>query len=213
MNDAVDQLSSAASSLLGLTSVVVFLFLIDYAARMLRPVSIVADVGELGLAVIRSVYPAPTGRLHRKDVAAPAWRRKDRGQAGILGVVLAVGPKQLVAAGPGGRWPHRIRSASGGFRRGGRSPVSSVRRRQRHQRTTDLQATVALGIERTMEQDPVLCLPHPGGHCDQGLVGGDQRPDDRRARDRPVAPSAAPGRPAGAARRASCDDDAGRAPC
>ena len=70
MNDAVDQLSTAASSLLGLTSVVVFLFLIDYAARMLRPVSIVANVGGLGLRVIRSVYPASTGRLHRKEAAA-----------------------------------------------------------------------------------------------------------------------------------------------
>ena len=35
---------------------IVFLYLIDYAARLLRPVSLVYRVGESGIGVIKSVY-------------------------------------------------------------------------------------------------------------------------------------------------------------
>ena len=45
---------------LGLTSIVVFLYLIDHAARMLRPINLVRRVGEDGMAVIESLYPEPT---------------------------------------------------------------------------------------------------------------------------------------------------------
>src|SRR6516225_1666820 len=41
---------------LSITSIAAFLYLIDYAARLLRPVSIVWRVGEAGLAVIEDVY-------------------------------------------------------------------------------------------------------------------------------------------------------------
>ena len=43
--------------MLGLVCLAAFLFLIDYAARLLRPVSLVKRVGDAGLAVIESVYP------------------------------------------------------------------------------------------------------------------------------------------------------------
>jgi hypothetical protein len=39
--------------------VVVFLFLIDHAARLLRPVSIVGRIAHQGLKVIDDVYPNP----------------------------------------------------------------------------------------------------------------------------------------------------------
>ena len=55
----VPRLVMWASAILGLGSVMAFLFLIDYAARLLRPVSILWRVGEEGLAVIESVYPKP----------------------------------------------------------------------------------------------------------------------------------------------------------
>ena len=48
-----------AAAILGLASIMAFLFLIDYAARLLRPVSILWRVGEKGLSVIESVYPKP----------------------------------------------------------------------------------------------------------------------------------------------------------
>jgi uncharacterized membrane protein len=54
------QLVLFVAGLLGLLSIAAFLYLIDYAARLLRPVSILSRVGEDGLAVIEAVYPQPT---------------------------------------------------------------------------------------------------------------------------------------------------------
>ena len=45
------------AAVLGFISVPVFLFLIDYTARLLRPVSILCRVGEEGIAVIERIYP------------------------------------------------------------------------------------------------------------------------------------------------------------
>ena len=59
--------STLVASLLGLVSLAAFLFLIDYAARMLRPVSILWMVGEKGRAIIRSVYP----QVKETGAAAP----------------------------------------------------------------------------------------------------------------------------------------------
>ncbi len=54
-----DQLVLFVAALLGLFSMAAFLYLIDYAARLLRPVSILSRVGEGGLTVIEAVYPQP----------------------------------------------------------------------------------------------------------------------------------------------------------
>src|SRR5689334_4011153 len=55
----IPQFATLITGMLGLACLATFLFLIDYAARMLRPVSLVRRIGEEGLAVIRSVYPDP----------------------------------------------------------------------------------------------------------------------------------------------------------
>ena len=57
METTVHQLVAFVVGLLGLICIVAFLFLIDYAARMLRPVSLVGRVGKYGLKVMESVYP------------------------------------------------------------------------------------------------------------------------------------------------------------
>jgi hypothetical protein len=49
------------AALWGLVSVVAFLFLIDYAARLLRPLSIVRRMAEQGLKVFADVYPEAAG--------------------------------------------------------------------------------------------------------------------------------------------------------
>src|SRR5688572_32783446 len=50
-------LTVAIVALLGIACMATFLFLIDYAARLLRPVSILGRVGASGLRVIQSIYP------------------------------------------------------------------------------------------------------------------------------------------------------------
>ena len=60
------------AGLLGFCSIAAFLYLIDYAARLLRPVSIIWRVGEQGRAVIESVYP----QLHEDVGVATGPRQK-----------------------------------------------------------------------------------------------------------------------------------------
>jgi uncharacterized membrane protein len=158
MKDTVDQLDLFVAGLLGTASVMVFLYLIDYAARLLRPVSIVRRVGEAGLGVIRSVYPAPTAGEHANEPARP---REAAARVvlheGVSGVVLAVDFAGLV----------RLARAADGviefvpgvgdflgvdeplFRLYGGAAAIDERR---------LRGKVALGSERTMEQDPTFAL-------------------------------------------------------
>src|SRR6478672_145805 len=62
---------------LGIASITAFLFLIDYTARLLRPVSIVRRIGEEGIRVIEKVYPARLGTfdvLGKPEVNGPVVR-------------------------------------------------------------------------------------------------------------------------------------------
>jgi uncharacterized membrane protein len=52
---AVPQLLAFIAGFLGFICIAAFLFLIDYAARMLRPVSLVRQIGECGLSTIKEI--------------------------------------------------------------------------------------------------------------------------------------------------------------
>src|SRR5262245_58983611 len=98
MDTQVYHLVAEIAGFLGFCSVAAFLYLIDYAARLLRPVSIVWRIGEAGRAVIESVYanPAkPTGSTRPDDTLPPPDRIiLHRGKSGI---VLAVNLEDLLA--------------------------------------------------------------------------------------------------------------------
>jgi uncharacterized membrane protein len=154
MNDAVDQLNAAVTMLLGILSVVAFLFLIDYAARMLRPVSIVANVGNLGLDVIRSVYPDNTKRPRRKGRRsvrqAPARTVVNTGSSGV---VLAVRTGQLVALARNADGLIEVVPQVGDFLAAD-EPLFRLYGGASAVRDADLRETIAIGVERTMDQDP-----------------------------------------------------------
>ncbi len=63
MDDVVHQFNTFIAVACGLLSLMVFLYLIDYAARLLRPVSLVERVGELGVE-------RHSGGLSAQDTAA-----------------------------------------------------------------------------------------------------------------------------------------------
>jgi uncharacterized membrane protein len=156
--ETVHQFVILVTGVLGLLSIVIFLFLIDYAARMLRPISIVRRVGMSGLAVIESVYPEPMRGLRP---VAPSSRlpSPDRtvAHAGTSGVVLAVDLEGLAA---------RARRANGIIefvpQVGDFVAVDEVLfRLYDGARAIDdrtLRGAVALGSERTMEQDPTFAF-------------------------------------------------------
>ena len=88
----------AITWVLGITSIAAFLFLIDYMARLLRPISIVWRIGEQGIAVIETVYPgsvdAPRIPCERQTPGPVARTVEHRGGSAI---VLAVNLKALVS--------------------------------------------------------------------------------------------------------------------
>lgn len=55
--DTIPRSLVSMTGILGLLSVLVFMFLIDHAARLLRPVNIVWRIAQQGLQVIDNVYP------------------------------------------------------------------------------------------------------------------------------------------------------------
>jgi uncharacterized membrane protein len=86
---SVHQLVAFVVGLLGLICIVAFLFLIDYAARMLRPVSLVRRVGEYGLEVIKSVYPeqsteAQSIAASQQNLGPPKRTILHRGKSAIV---------------------------------------------------------------------------------------------------------------------------------
>ena len=75
--------------LLNLTSIGAFLYLMDYAARLLRPITILWRLGEQGLQVINQIYPSPIkGTLTPSPpmpvLGAPAREIPHRGKSAII---------------------------------------------------------------------------------------------------------------------------------
>ena len=94
----VHQLIAFVVGLLGLISIVAFLFLIDYAARLLRPVSLVARVGKYGLEVIESVYPEQSSEAQSIATSPQNPRPVERTilHRGKSAIVVAVNVPALV---------------------------------------------------------------------------------------------------------------------
>jgi hypothetical protein len=96
----VYQLPLIIAAVLALLCFAAFLYLIDYAARLLRPISILTQVGNVGLGVIESVYPdlslgpgMPPSQ--RQKFGPPAQVIYHRGTSGII---LAANLETLKAA-------------------------------------------------------------------------------------------------------------------
>jgi len=156
MQELVPQLDTFIAALLGVFSLMVFLFLIDYAARLLRPVAIVARVGQFGIGVIKKVYPERSTRP-RPVVPAAALGSPSRVvvHPGSSGVVLAVDVKGLV---------EQARLANGviefiplvGDFLAVDEPLFRLYRGADAIDDDRLLGAVALGSERTMDQDPTF---------------------------------------------------------
>jgi uncharacterized membrane protein len=100
LESKVYQLPLIIAAILALLCFAAFLYLIDYAARLLRPISILTQVGNVGLAVIESVYPdlsrgpgIPPGQRHKLD---PPQRVISH--HGTSGIILAANLDRLRAA-------------------------------------------------------------------------------------------------------------------
>jgi uncharacterized membrane protein len=145
--------------ILGLASIATFLFLIDYAARLLRPVSIVWRLGEEGLAVIKHVYPNtvevvpdPTPPPQRLGVPLRVLLHP-----GPSGVVLAVNLEALIDHARTADGVIEVVPQVGDFLATG-EPVFRLHGSAADIDERSLTALVALGAERTIEQDAAFAF-------------------------------------------------------
>ena len=156
--ETVNQFNFFIAAVLGLASIVIFLYLIDHAARMLRPISIVRRVGKDGIAVIESVYPKPTtGLLPVKSSLRPASPDRTVAHAGISGVVLAVDLAGLAVQARRVNGIIEFVPQVGDFVAVD-EPLFRLYRGAGAIDDRTLRGAVALGSERTIEQDPTFAF-------------------------------------------------------
>jgi uncharacterized membrane protein len=142
---------------LGILCFAAFLYLIDYAARLLRPISIVTLVGKEGLAVIESVYPDPSlgpNQMKSQHHKLGTPHRVIQHQ-GTSEIILAVNLRKLIAEAERSNGVIEFVPQIGDFIAvdeplfklyGGASSLDE----------RILRSTVACGPERTIEQDPTF---------------------------------------------------------
>ena len=157
--DAVPHFIVSLAAVIGLISTVAFLFLIDYAARMLRPVAIVWRVGEQGLRVIRDVYPesidAAGAILVAPRALGPSQRTVEH--HGTSAIVLAVNLKRLIAEARKMDGIIELVPRIGDFVAVG-DPLFHLRGGATAIDDGTLRGQVAFGRERTIEQDTTFAF-------------------------------------------------------
>ena len=154
----VQDLVTLITAALGAACMATFLFLIDYAARLLRPVSILARVGDEGHRVIDAVYPNPVRErpdTGRSSPAVPDKMRRVVAHEGTSEVLLAIDLDTVV------REARRTNGVIEFVPRVGDFVATDetlfvLYGNATAADDTRLRAAVALGRERTMEQDPLF---------------------------------------------------------
>ena len=155
MGDTVPHFAVSIAWVLGIASIAAFLFLIDYTARLLRPISIVRLIAEQGIKAIEFVYPDPIEvprvieRRHTAGVAARVIEHQGSSAIVLLRslVSMAQGADGVVELVP--RVGDFVAKGDPLFRlHGGANWIGEKR----------LRAQVAFGSERTIDQDPAFAF-------------------------------------------------------
>jgi uncharacterized membrane protein len=159
MDQEVHQLVMLLAMLFGILSFSAFFFLIDYASRLLRPISILAHVGSYGLSVVESVYPTPSlasdeGADESIDLGLPDRTIEQKGTSSI---VLAVNLKMIAAAAEQSNGVIEFVPQVGDFVAAD-EPLFNLYGGARLLDEEMMRAAVAVGSERTLDQDPTFAF-------------------------------------------------------
>lgn len=159
MDKDVHQLVMLVAVLLGILSFGAFFYLIDYASRLLRPISILARVGNDGLAVIESVYPDPALGPDLQNSGSLDLGLSNRviPHQGTSAIVLAVNLKLLMAEAERANGIIEFAPQVGDFVAVD-EPLLNLYGGARSLNDSTLRALIAFGSERTMDQDPTFAF-------------------------------------------------------
>jgi uncharacterized membrane protein len=160
IDSSVFRFSATAAAYSCLLSLAVFLYLIDHVGKSLRPSGAVWSVARLGREVIESVYPR---RL--ADAPAPSQSNLDPLEQYPVdticsskdGVILAFDAPGLVSLAQRGDCAIEMVPQVGDFVAAG-DPLFRIFRAKQLKPSADLSLSVAIGQERTLEQDPAFAF-------------------------------------------------------
>jgi uncharacterized membrane protein len=156
--ETVHQFNTFIAVFFGMFSVVVFLFLIDYAARFLRPVSIVHRVAAFGLAVIQRIYPESSkGPRLSKPKSWDMPPHRTVAHMGTSGIVLAVDLYGLIALAEQAGGSIEFVPQIGDFLAVD-EPLFRLHAGASSIDDEKLRAAVAIGTERTLDQDSTFAF-------------------------------------------------------
>jgi len=159
MEKDVHQLVTFTAALLVILSFAAFLYLIDYASRLLRPITILAHVGGAGLAVIEGVY-LESGRNLRSSADNTAnVGPPDRviQHLGTSGIILAVNVELLTAEAERAAGCIELVPQVGDFVAED-EPLFNLYGGAQSIDGNTLNSAIAFGSERTLEQDPTFAF-------------------------------------------------------
>jgi uncharacterized membrane protein len=158
IDDRAPQLPIVVAVGLTLLSIAAGLFLVDYMAKELRPVRMLAATANVGRAVIENVYPnfatptASVSALNRSTLPEPHDVIVRSGRSGVL---IAVHLEGLAALSNESGGAVEVIPQVGDFVARG-DPVLRLHPGSTAIKVTRLQAALAFGDERTPEQDPTF---------------------------------------------------------
>lgn len=157
--DQVPQFQIFLATLLGVGSLVAFIVLIDYSAKLLRPVSLVANIGAKGIAVIKRVYPERTQLAQSSPEAVTKRKPPDRvvEHQGKSGIILAVNLPRLMILAQKADIVIEFVPQVGDFV-AVNEPLFYLYGQAEGLQDRQLSSLVAFGTERTMEQDPLFAF-------------------------------------------------------
>ena len=146
--------------LLTVVSIGVFLFVVEYVAKELRPVTVVTSVAREGLAVIQSIYPVPWTSASASRPSDATFRQnicRRLDYEGRPGVIIAFDVDGLVQLAERNACVIELIPQVGDFVPAG-GQLFRVYGAATDLRDSALRASIELGAERTMEQDPAFAF-------------------------------------------------------
>ena len=155
----VYQLVAFLVALFGVFSFAAFFYLIDYASRLLRPISILASVGDRGLEVIEQVYPIPAlgPEVTKSESLKPGEPVRAIEHQGKSAIVLAANLEMLAAEAERSNGTIEFVPQVGDFVSVS-DPLFNLYGGARSIDDATLRSAVAFGTERSMEQDPTFAF-------------------------------------------------------